>query len=76
MNVMEGARRMRRAGRWMVVIPLLVTVVLGLAAFVAYALNRNPGIIGLAVPLIPIEIIGVVLWLAGWIVEGFAKDTD
>jgi hypothetical protein len=59
----------------MVLIPLLVSVILGLLSFIAYALNRNPGIIAFAVPLIPIEILGAALWLAGWIVEGFGKDT-
>ena len=66
---------MKRAGKWMVYIPLIVSVLFGLLAFIAYALNRNPGIIALALPLIPIEILGAVLWLAGWIVEGFAKNT-
>jgi hypothetical protein len=75
MNVMEGARRMRRAGRWMVLIPLLVTIFLCLLSFIAYALNRRAGFIVFAVPLIPIEILGMILWLAGWIVEGFGKDT-
>ena len=65
---------MRRAGKWMVFIPLIVLLLLYLLSFISYALNRNHGIIALAIPLFPIEILGVILWLAGWIVEGFAKD--
>jgi hypothetical protein len=67
---------MRRAGRWIVLIPLGVTALLCLGAFICYALNRNAGIIGLALPLLPIEILGATLWLAGWILEGLAKDAD
>ncbi|MGD0682185.1 MAG: hypothetical protein ABR990_09040 [Terracidiphilus sp.] len=74
MNVEEGAKRMRRAGKWIVLIPLVVTVLLSVISFIAYAMNRNHGIIALAILLLPIEILGGILWLAGWIVEGFAKD--
>ena len=76
MNVEEGSRRMRRAGKWIVIIPLILAALFCLLGIFAHALNRNPGIIGLALPLIPIVFFGAVLWLAGWIVEGFAKNTD
>jgi hypothetical protein len=76
MNVTEGARRMRSAGKWIVLIPLMMTLLLCLVSFGSYALNLNPRIIVLAVPLIPIEIFGIILWLAGWIMEGFAKEKD
>jgi hypothetical protein len=75
MNVYEGARRMRRAGRWIVFISLIATALLCLLSFFAYAMNLKHGIITLAILLLPIEILGGILWLAGWIVEGFAKNT-
>jgi hypothetical protein len=53
-----------------------VLLLLCLLLFTSNALNLNPRIIVFAAPLIPIEILGGILWLAGWIVEGFAKDTQ
>jgi hypothetical protein len=73
MNINEGARRMRKAGRWLIVLPLvLLTIVSVVGCFVV---RYNPrfalGLIPISIPLL---IPGVVLWLAGWIVEGFAKE--
>ena len=78
MNVHEGARRMQRAGRWMVLIPvsallLLVLVTVGIATF-------HSGTIfpwGILIPAcIPLVMLGAILWIAGWIVDGFARDAQ
>jgi hypothetical protein len=77
MNVAEGARRMRRAGQWLVIVPLAVLALLICVAAVWALIRpdlRSP--FGLVPIFIPLVIPGGVLWLAGWIVEGFAKDAD
>jgi len=81
MNVAEGARRMQYAGRWMVFIPLTASILfLGLTAVLVY-LPAGEHLHGFAllefIPLfLPIAAVGALLWLAGWIVEGFAKDSN
>ena len=78
MNVAEGARRMQFAGRWMVSIALIGSILfVGLTLVLAY-LPSSQSFHGIAmlefIPLfLPIAGTGAILWLAGWIVEGFAK---
>jgi hypothetical protein len=82
MNIEEGARRMKRAGQWMVVVPFFVMLlVMGVVGIFimghpnsVYLVGRFGLIYGVA--LIYLEIPGWVLWLAGWIMEGFAKNPD
>jgi hypothetical protein len=78
MNVAEGARRMQQAGRWMVLIPLGASLLfvgsfLVLAYLPAGAEVHGFGVLGIVPLLMSIEIPGAALWLAGWIVEGFAQ---
>lgn len=75
MNVREGAARMQRAGKWLVLIPLAILVLLISAAEVEKLFRhdlRSP--FGLIPLFIPFCIPGILLWLAGWIVAGFGKD--
>jgi hypothetical protein len=76
MNIHEAARRMRKAGRWMILIPVgLALLLVGReVVYGFYHLGNGglyPGIFG----LVPLTVPGALLWLAGWIVEGFAEDT-
>ncbi|MGH9598821.1 MAG: hypothetical protein ACRD27_03085 [Terracidiphilus sp.] len=75
MNIHEGARRMRRAGRWMMIVPLAVFVLLicvGAASILFRRALLNPLVL---IPLfVLLEVPGALLWIAGWILEGFAKD--
>jgi len=81
MNVSEGALRMRCAGRWMLLIPVSVFVLfLCISEVFAYLRIGNYlngfGMIHLLFSLLfLVAVPGAALWLAGWIVEGFAKDT-
>jgi hypothetical protein len=74
----EGAVRMRKAGK--------LTILAGLACFVLAVLLLGivrlfaplhspmmvfPGIALLCYPGFWLELIGAILWLSGWIVEGF-----
>jgi len=63
MNVSEGTRRMRRAGQ-----------LIFLIAIVALALSIARHVLWLVFPLLWIAFPGASLWLAGWIVQGFAKE--
>jgi len=82
MNIQEGARRMKRAGQWMVVIPFCIMLLVMVAVGIAILERPNSvGLVGLqpihaVVLLIWLEIPGWALWLAGWITEGFAKEPD
>jgi hypothetical protein len=71
MNVAEGAKRMRRAGQWMILIPLIA-----LALLWGLAMSGAPPMLELAQMNLPLSVLslGAALWLAGWIVEGFAKE--
>jgi hypothetical protein len=74
MNIAEGARRMQFAGHRLAAITSGLTVVLVLLFITAGFLN-----VQMFGPLIALGFLvlfgiipGAVLWLAGWIVEGFA----
>lgn len=79
MNALEGARRMQLAGRWIVWIALSVTVLLW-GAIMLFSYLRAPLLLprlGFLEPLFVFFYLacpGAILWLAGWIVEGFAKN--
>jgi hypothetical protein len=78
MNIQEGAGRMKHAGQWLFVVPSTVVIlcwVIGLAAgqmYRGFGILIGPGMIFAALALY-VAIAGGVLWLAGWIVEGFAQ---
>jgi hypothetical protein len=78
MNALEGARRMKVAGRWMVWIALSLTVLMwGLLTLFSYLRAGFFGGFGFLEPVIIFVYLacpGGALWLAGWIVEGFAKN--
>jgi hypothetical protein len=81
MNIQEGTGRMIRAGQWLFVVPSTVVILCWVIGLTAGQLHRGFGIlIGpvmiFAVLSLYLAIAGGVLWLAGWIVEGFAKDPD
>jgi len=76
---------MRYAGVWLALIPaclgalaLCIQEALIVAGHGTFVGGLNPyligglGIEGIIIPATP----GVLLWIAGWIVEGFAKGTD
>ncbi len=79
MNVPEGARRMKLAGLWIASIPLgiLLLLMVGAGTLIvqrqdyAYLANLGPAAILI---LLYLEIPGWILWLAGWIVEGFSQE--
>jgi len=79
-NVREGTKRMRRLGQVMFGAPILVWVLYNLYEIQPYASRSGFG--GLeyhfSVRIFAIMIVlacpGAILWAAGWVVEGFAKD--
>jgi hypothetical protein len=84
MNLTEGANRMQRAGRTMVTIALCAfTLCALLSAIYAFLPSSAHSAVffGVVSPLIFTVIwisamtiaVGTVLWIAGWILEGFAK---
>jgi len=78
MNLMEGAARMKRAGQWIVYISVgLCVLMLGMSAISAFLPNpmHGLGVFDLTFVLVFLAAPGAVLWLGGWILEGFAKKT-
>jgi hypothetical protein len=78
MNVEEGARRMKRAGQWLFAVPSTIVILAWAVTLAATLLNQSIGILVVpdmvfAVIALYLAIAGGVLWLAAWIVEGFAK---
>jgi hypothetical protein len=72
MNIAEGSRRMRRAGQWSVILSVGASALsMGLA--MPFNLLQP---LHLFVLFLPIALVGTALWLAGWILEGFAKNAD
>lgn len=68
---------MQRAGKWMVLVPVALLVLLISAAEIQSSFRhdlRSP--FGLIPMIIPLLIPGILLWLAGWIVEGFGKNAS
>jgi hypothetical protein len=67
---------MQRAAQWMIFIPLTVLL---LSMFAVEILNRlyagHGRLLDVISVFLPLMIPGALLWLAGWIVEGFAKET-
>ena len=76
MNIEEGAGRMKRAGQVLVLGPSTgALLVWGVTLAAGSRIFMGPGLI-LSVLALYLAIAGGVLWLAAWIVEGFAKEPD
>lgn len=76
MNIAGGARRMRRVGRYIVMAAVCVFALLLCVLAVALlrpSLGISFALIDLIVLPLLVAIPGAILWLAGWIVEGFAE---
>lgn len=84
MNIGEGARRIKHVGRLITIWPCSVAILAaGMVAldFVFASQIHAPFVQGMA-PLLfwlacfcgVIALLGVLIWVAGWIVEGFGKD--
>ncbi len=84
MNVQEGARRMQYAGAWLAVIPACLSalvVIFQMTSLFSPDATRIAGRLAIVGGFRLGEILvaglpGIALWIAGWIVEGFAKDPD
>jgi nitric oxide reductase large subunit len=81
MSVATGAKRMKIAGRWMVIVAVCAFVLFTGLGVVRAFLPFSEHFYGFGllqfVPLLVLFYIGVpgaILWLAGWIVEGFANE--
>lgn len=85
MNILEGASRMQRAGRALVILSLSA---FALSAILAVAGTFLPSYVHVSeflriAPILFVAVwfcatgllIGGVLWIAGWILEGFAHHT-
>jgi hypothetical protein len=79
MNVHEGAKRMKQAGALLALIPVCFFVlILGLQIAIS-ARKGTAGLGGVGFGVADILVLlapGALLWLAGWITEGFAKNPD
>lgn len=85
MNIKEGARRMQRSGRAMVIIALsvfaLCAIAAGVYAFLPSYLHVTE-VIGVVLPMLLTVIwicatatgLGMILWVAGWILDGFHNE--
>ncbi|MGA2886968.1 MAG: hypothetical protein ABSE51_02885 [Terracidiphilus sp.] len=85
MNVQEGARRMRHAGVWLALIPASWIVLVFVLIQMGPMFHPGTGVAegGFAFmgfltigEILLAAVPGVLLWIAAWIVEGFAKDSN
>ena len=75
MNILEGSRRMKQAGRWMLFLALTVMVLLvGISGVMSLYRGDLRTPLALIPMSLPFFVPGAALWLAGWIVEGFSKE--
>jgi hypothetical protein len=85
-NVIEGAKRMQRAGRAMVIIALSVFALCAIAAAVYAFLPAYLHVSEVFTIVLPIVVtvawfcavaiaVGGILWVGGWILEGFFHHT-
>ena len=80
MSYAEGARRMTVTGRWLVSIALIgsllfvgTTLALAFTPFGRNLLHPSFALLTFVPLFLSIAILGTILWLAGYIVEGFAQ---
>jgi hypothetical protein len=73
MNILQGAQRMKVAGKWMAVAFLSLGVLARIVESIPSLVSRGQisGGIGLF-DIILLAAPGACLWLFGWILEGFA----
>ena len=79
MNAHEGAKRMKQAGALLALIPVCFFVLILGFQIVSIARKGAAGLGGVGFGVADILVLltpGALLWLAGWIVEGFAKEPD
>jgi len=86
MNIMEGAKRMQRAGRAIVIIALsvfaLCAISAGVYAFLPAYLHVSE-VFTIVLPILVTVVwfcavtiaVGGILWVGGWILEGFFHHT-
>lgn len=75
MNIHEGARRIRLAGITFALIPICWCA-LTISVQLILTFHRGIGAVAGTVSLLDTLILtapGILLWIAGWIVQGFAK---
>lgn len=86
MNILEGASRMQRSGRALVIIALsvftLCAVAAALYAFLPSSLHVTE-VVSVIIPALVAVVwicamalaLGAILWIGGWILEGFFHHT-
>ena len=86
MNILEGASRMQRAGRALVIVALaafaLCAITAGIYTFLPSSLHVSQ-VLGVVLPVLVGVVwvcamglaLGAVLWVGGWILEGFFHHT-
>ncbi len=72
---------MKRAGQWLIMIPLTIFLLIWAFVLTATLLGQSFGILAhpeiiLLVVMVYLAIPEGALWIAGWIVEGFAKNPN
>lgn len=84
MNVREGLRRMQHAGRRITIVSV-IALVLMVVLFEAWVYLRDvqhadavmPFLVHVVFWVVPVAalgiVVGVILWVAGWIMDGFTK---
>jgi hypothetical protein len=77
MNIQEGARRLKLAGLWLIAVPLCLGLLGWVVALFVSLLHHQFNFFPLDVIMILFcsLIPGGTIWLTGWIMEGFAKES-
>lgn len=86
MNILEGASRMQRSGRALVIVALaafaLCAIAAGIYTFLPSSLHVTqmvnvvlPLLVGMVWICAMALALGAVLWIGGWILEGFFHHT-
>jgi hypothetical protein len=75
MNVIEGAKRMQRAGRALVIVALSAFTFCAVAACVYAFLPSYLHVSEVFRIVLPLPV-GGILWIGGWILEGFVHHSQ
>jgi hypothetical protein len=73
MAAIEGVRRIKGLGKWIIIIGSIAAVVLWVVAMLFYQPKINP-VAQLIAFLLPPLILGGLIWIFGWIIEGFTME--
>lgn len=74
-SVMEGCKRIQRVGQGAFIVGVVFAVIILVASFWRSLLQPVAGVFEILMPFSMLFFVfGLLVWLAGWIVEGFAKD--